>query len=101
MNRARSRLFEELIAKSWWSILFFLLCYFAYDQALAHRKREEVRLRKKLESLTLQKEIAKERQEELKLQIASQNDPEWIEMTLKKELGLVPEGEKKVHFISK
>ena len=34
----------------------------------------------------------------LELQIASQNDPAWIEMVLIRELGVVPEGFLKVHF---
>lgn len=38
------------------------------------------------------------RQENLKRQINSQSDPAWVEMVLKKELGLVPEGQIKVYF---
>lgn len=95
----RSRLFEELIQKSWWVILFFLVCLFSYDQAIKRREREVKQLRSKLLDVHDQKKISLEKQEDLKLQIASQNDPAWIEMTLKKGLGLVPEGQKKVLFV--
>ncbi len=99
-QRSRSRLFEEIILKSWWTILFFLLSYFAYDQAIHHKMRVESNLRKKLEALAFEKERALEKQEDLKLQIASQGDDGFIELVLMRRLGLVPEGQKKVHFIT-
>ncbi|MCH9627178.1 MAG: hypothetical protein S4CHLAM2_08130 [Chlamydiales bacterium] len=96
----RSRLFEEIILKSWWTILFFLLCCFAYDQAYRHKLREETRLQKKLLSLEGEIAAAQEKQDDLKLQIASQEDEAFIEMILMRKLGLVPEGQTKVHFIT-
>ena len=36
--------------------------------------------------------------ENLQMQIASHNDPAWIEMVLMREIGVVPEGWIKVHF---
>ncbi len=98
MTKKRSRLFEELILKSWWAILFFLITFFAFDQAGARRSREEHLLRQKVASLLQKKSDAVEFQEELELIIASQNDPAWIELTLMKELGLVPEGNTKILF---
>jgi len=98
-RESRSRLFEEIILKSWWTILFFLLCYFAYDQAVHHKTQEENKLRKKLHLLGLEKEHALDKQEDLKLQIASHEDEGFIELTLMRRLGLVPEGQTKVHFI--
>lgn len=100
-RESRSKLFEQIILKSWWVILFFLLCYFAYDQAMHHRTREKVRLEKKLYELKTQKEEALRLQEELKLQIASQEDDNFIELVLMRRLGLVPEGQTKVHFVKR
>lgn len=97
----RSRLFEELILKSWWTILFFLVCFFAYDQAAKRRDREELKLQTKYQQLLQAKEGALAIQEELKREIASQNDQNWIELVLMHKLGLVPEGQKKVHFVSR
>ena len=39
-----------------------------------------------------------EKQEELRLQIASQSDPAWVELLIKKQLGMVPSGQTKVYF---
>ncbi len=97
--KKRSRLFEELVLKSWWTILFFLICLFSYDQAAKRRDREEQKLISKFNQLTLKVEEAKVLQEELKIQIASQGDEGWIELVLMQKLGLVPEGQTKVHFV--
>jgi hypothetical protein len=99
--RKRSRLFEELVLKSWWTILFFLICLFAYDQAAKRRGREEQKLREKFQQLGAAKQEALFKQEELKREIASQDDESWIELILMQKLGLVPEGQTKVHFINK
>lgn len=98
---AHSNLFEEFIVKSWWTILFFLICYFAYDQAMKDRKMEETQLRKKLHLLSEETQTALKTQEDFRMQLKSQGDSRWIELTLMKGLGLVPEGEKKVHFLRK
>ena len=98
MNK-RSRLFEELILKSWWTILLFLICFFAYDQAAKRKAGEELQLQGKLQQLLLVKQEAFSQQEELKRNITSQQDASWIELILMKKLGLVPEGHKKVHFM--
>jgi hypothetical protein len=96
--KKRSRLFEELILKSWWTILFFLLCYFVYDQGMRRRHAEEDALIKKASDFVVEKERALKHQEDLKLQLMSQDDSAWIEMVLMKNLGLVPEGQRKVCF---
>ena len=100
MNK-RSRLFEELILKSWWTILFFLICFFSYDQAAKKREREEGALQEKLQQLIFAKREALSFQEELKREIASQHDESWIELILMQKLGLVPEGQTKVYFTHK
>jgi hypothetical protein len=100
-KKKRSRLFEELILKSWWTILFFLICFFAYDQAAKRRDREEYLLQVKLDQLLLAQQEAGSLQEGLQQEIASQEDDSWIELVLMQKLGLVPEGQTKVHFIRK
>ncbi len=44
------------------------------------------------------REEASLQKEELLLQINSQRDPAWLEMVLKRNLGVVPEGQVKVYF---
>lgn len=97
-RKPHSRLFVEFILKSWWTILVFLFSYFAFDQAMKRKESESQQLQKKLNFLIAEKERAEKEQEMLKLEIANQNDPAWIEMTLMRCLGLVPEGTTKVHF---
>ncbi|NGX61833.1 MAG: hypothetical protein K940chlam9_01322 [Chlamydiae bacterium] len=99
--KPRSRLYEELILKSWWLILFFLVVYFAYDVAIQRRDREERRLREKFSIITESIEIEQERKEEVKLAIRSRQDPESIELTLRKKLGVISEKETKVLFPKK
>ena len=41
---------------------------------------------------------AENAQRDLKLQVASQSDPAWIELALIKGLGLVPEGYTKIYY---
>lgn len=102
MNKKKhSPLFQELILKSWWTILFLLICVFAYDQAVQRRTREEKNLQAKLDKLLLSKEATLAKQANLKLQIMSQGDPAFIEMALMRRLGLVPEGQTKIHFIQR
>jgi hypothetical protein len=98
-TQERSRLFEEIILKSWWTILFFLTCFFAYDQAIKRRSREEMQLQKKLSYLYTEINSELEDRQELQLQLNSQNDPTWIELILMKSLGLVPESQTKVLFM--
>ncbi|CAM0117557.1 hypothetical protein [Rhabdochlamydiaceae symbiont of Dictyostelium giganteum] len=52
----------------------------------------------KLNSLEEEKREAISSQEELLLQIQSQSDPEWVEMVLKRQLGMVRHGQTKIYF---
>lgn len=101
MTARRSRLFKELVLKSWWTILFFLVCLFAYDQAAKRRNLEEEKLRGKLSHLQHEKAEALSLQKELRQEIASQEDEGWIELVLMQKLGLVPEGQTKIYFVRK
>lgn len=98
-KKKHSRIFEIVIVQSWWVVLFFLISYFAFDQSMKRKEIEKNILLKKMESLLEMKTRIEEEQEELKWAIASQDDPAWIEMTLMRCLGLVPEGETKIHFV--
>jgi hypothetical protein len=97
-RKKRSRLFEEVIVKSWWTILFFLLCFFAYDQGSHYRDIEKERLVKKLVGIEREKKRALAHRQNLLLQIESQHDSSWNALILMKGLGLVPEGQQKVVF---
>ncbi len=96
-----SRLYEELVLKSWWTILFFLILFFAYDRAIKKCADEQEKLRSKCEMLLVKKRQALELQEELKRNLKSQDDDRWVELVLMQKLGLIPEGHTKVHFLKK
>jgi hypothetical protein len=92
------RFFQELIFKSWWVILFSLICYTFYERELQKRDLKFIFLKNTFNDLQKQKLYSLAYQENLLLQINSQSDPEWVELTLMKGLGLVPEGSVKAYF---
>ena len=57
---------------------------------------DELKLR--LKQMEQEKMLAMEAHDDLLLQIQSQSDPAWIQMVLMKELGVVPDGQRKVYF---
>ena len=99
--QARKTLKEKLVSallRSWWMFVLCFAFYFFYVQALNRKEAAEEELMARFEELTTQKEEVLKEREDLVLEIKSQNDPAWIEMTLMKSLGVVPEGQKKVYF---
>ena len=95
---ASIRFFDQLFIKSWWVYLFILFCYMLYEQGLRTRNRDFNKLKPQLEILQLEKKELLAKQEDLLLQINSQSDPAWVELTLMKGLGLIPEGAAKFYF---
>jgi hypothetical protein len=89
---------RSVFIRSWWVIAFLLGCAVLYEQGLKEQDQIYHQLTDQRENLRLQKEEALRHQENLKLQINSQSDLAWVELTLMKGLGLVPEGQKKVYF---
>lgn len=78
--------------------LFSILCLACYSQALHKKEQICEALQAQIQDLEKNKELYLSQQEDLLLQIHSQEDPAWIEMVLKKRLGVVPEGQMKVYF---
>lgn len=95
-----SQLFHLLVIRSWWVILLLMIGFFLYDQTSHHQNKTIAQLEEKLALLTKKKEKAAAIQEDLKLQIISQEDPEYLEMVLIKKLGLIREGQTKIFFPS-
>ena len=84
--------FETTLLNSWWTIAILLACLFLWEQNKTQTNETVLNLTHDLE--TIQARIQKEKnlQEDLKLQIASQQDRDWIEQVLIKRIGVVPEG---------
>jgi hypothetical protein len=97
-NNKKLNFFNKFVVKSCWVIAFSLLCAILYEKALSDRNQDFQALKEQMKHLQKEKRTALKRQEDLQLQINSQSDPAWIELTLMKGLGLVPEGEQKVYF---
>ncbi len=89
---------ENVFQHSWWVFLFIALCFGIYSHAM-QKKRDVIHsLEGYLAELNSEKESLLRERDDLLLNINSQSDPAWIELTLKKGLGLVPEGQVKVYF---
>jgi hypothetical protein len=89
---------ESFLIKNWRVILFTLCCFIVYERSIQDYSGQTAYLANKLTSLEKEKNLLLKEQETLQLQINSQSDPKWIELTLIKVLGVVPEGQKKVYF---
>ncbi|GAB4188849.1 MAG: hypothetical protein Tsb0015_09200 [Simkaniaceae bacterium] len=86
------------LQRSWWAVLTILFSFLVFQQAMYKKDEEYKQLHKRYENFLVQKNFLEKENYELSLEIRSQSDPEYIELTLKKVLGLVPEGEQKVFF---
>jgi len=93
-----AHLFEEIFLHSWWVILFIIICFMFYEQGQKRRKEDFEIFRGQVTDLQTQINNEKDSQQTLTMQINSQSDPAWVELTLMKGLGLVPEGQTKVYF---
>jgi hypothetical protein len=82
----------------WWVLAFAILTFALYEQASHKIVRAIVRLENRKKELEAAIQLTSLEQEELKLQVASQSDPQWIEFCLMKGLGVIPEGYTKVYF---
>jgi len=87
--------------KTGWVVVFMVACSSFYLHAIGQKESEYKEMVARLQTLEKEKEFVLQQQQELALQIKSQSDPAWVEMVLKRNLGLVPMGQTKVYFQSK
>lgn len=96
---SQDNFFNIIVVKSWW-VLALALCAFLWcNHATAIKEKEIADLEYRLHEIDKEKKVTAEEKETLVLKLNSQDDPEWIEQLLMNELGLVPDGYTKVHFI--
>jgi len=86
------------ISRFWWVFLFLLIVFVGYTHAIKKKEKLVYEIQSRIESLQKEKEYLTVQKEELNLKLNSQSDPAWIEQVLMKEVGLVPEGQIKIHF---
>lgn len=84
--------------RCWWMILFSVFCYGFYLHGMHKKKELYNQLSAKEKRLKERFCVATQKREDLILQIQSQSDPSWIELLIKKKLGMVPDGQIKVYF---
>ncbi len=75
---------QYVFIRSWWVIGFMLICIIAYEQSLKQQDDLYQQLNKQCLSLQKEKEKALRHQQNLQLQINSQSDLAWVELTLMK-----------------
>lgn len=92
-------LIKSQLFASWWVFFFALLCFICYEQGIKIRNEHYRLLSRQLNELKNEKLNALALQAELSAQVQSLEDSRWIEYLLMKELGVVPEGYKKIYFI--
>lgn len=92
---------DECLFRTWWVIGFMLFCYLMYERGLLKRDQDFAKLHSQYLDMQNQYKQALLLQSNLLLQVNSQSDPEWVELTLMKGLGLVPDEQIKVVFVEK
>lgn len=86
------------IQHSWWVFVVITFCYLSFRQPLIKKEIEICELQREKEAYLQEQAYLDEENRDLLLEISSQNDFDYIELTLKRVLGLVCEGEIKVFF---
>ena len=81
-----------------WFFVFLAGALLFYCYAIREKKRVHAEMTAKLYELEKEKAEALEASADLMLQIQSQSDPAWVEMVLKRNLGMIREGQVKVYF---
>jgi hypothetical protein len=89
---------ESFLKNFWWVFLFVLLSLIFYERALQGIHSEYSQLNDKRKELQRTKSETMQQQKSLLRELNSQSDQSWIELTLMKGLGMVPEGHEKVYF---
>jgi hypothetical protein len=99
-NTAHSRHSDQRswLHHNWWVIVFVAVCAVLYLHSMRQKELSYQEMAHRLRGLEKEKALALVQQEELLLQIQSQSDPAWVEMVLKRNLGMVSEGQTKVYF---
>ena len=92
------KMIKDILIQSWWMIALILSGSVLYERAIQKRELQFIQLQEQLVSLQKEKKKVLYKQYNLSQQINSQSDPAWIELSLMKGLGVVPEDQQKVYF---
>ena len=101
MKRAhkKNRFYEILVRPFLGVFVFFLFSFICYNQCIKNSEKEIFEHKNKLGLLEKKRAVLKKENEDLNLMVNSLSDPAWIELILMRDLGVVPEGKLKIHFV--
>ncbi len=94
------KIIEIVFFRSLWVWILLSGGFISFQHAIKKKNVDIQVMEQKMERLGRQKDLMLEQKEELMARIASQSDPAWIELVLMQKLGVVPDGQIKVHFTS-
>ena len=92
------RSFDNFLLRSWWVIFVALIGFVLCEQGVASLREQKKELSLQLRDLKKKQRLVLAETQDLELQFRSQSDYEWAELTLKRGLGLIGHGQKKVYF---
>jgi len=92
--------YDRVIINFGFVILCIACSYLAFNIVINKKETDIKTLENKITNLHNKKISLENQREDYVLRINSHSDPSWIELILKKELGVVPEGHIKVHFVN-
>ena len=98
MSRFFDHLIDICVYRYWWVFLFLLVVFVGYTHAIKKKEKQIQEIQTRIEYLQDEKDYLSAQNDDLMLKLNSQSDPAWIEQVLMQEIGLVPEGQMKVHF---
>lgn len=101
IKKVASFFFHEIFFRSSWVIFYALLALSLYEKEMKSFNSTYDSLAKEYENYQNDLILAKDSNEELKREIGSFFDPNWLELILMKNLGVVPEGYEKIIIIEK
>lgn len=96
----KKRFINEVFTRSWWVYAFIILNVIGFSFGFKQLEAKQVELTHSLIELQEAHAFEQKRQEELSFKIKSLEDPKSVELILKQELGLIAEGQTKVHFMN-
>lgn len=84
----------------WFTLFFTILCLGVYEWGVFRKEKLRRYLENKIVTLHGEREREKKLNFQLEEQLKAQSDPAWVELLLRKKLGVVKVGEKKIVFKS-
>lgn len=88
------------IQLGWWGVAGFCVMALAAFTHLSQGQLQELEaLAARQQELVARRDQLLQRNHELRNQLQSQHDPEWIEQRLMSRLGVIPKGTRKVAFL--